>query len=483
MLKSPLIFQAEYLESPTHYSKGTLTIEETPNAIFFNFYSSILIEQNLTQTQSEILEQIPDFAFMLSDYNRMSISMARSIQITFHKQDSKVDFALEGYFKVKQILDMISRHYIILSTLENSTNFEFCSLNLKLVGFNPFGNTNMYINNEMNEKLKIISKVLPEQPIQPKVLTKEVFMNAFDEEGRLKPDFDCEKEFFNCRADDNLQYLLFDYLVQKKEEDTTTEQRIENRKARYDEYIKTKSQWQATTKIQWNFYQHLRDLVMQLEKEIQESSNLFRDSDILMQIAFNVLLTLTYFDYNHMYYNKSILHIVSAIMNIYVKAVNTDSIIFYDDSSHNLVESESIIFWAFVDLFSKHKFEDISTDTKAPRIFNLFTTVGEYFKNSRPEVLQLYRYLQCYSFLFLIPYMESFFTQALPQKDITRVFISSLCIPNFLEKFVCAILYCLADSIFKENIDTNQKFIQVFQEKLSQINVEELLAVTANIGL
>ncbi|EAY17811.1 hypothetical protein TVAG_016410 [Trichomonas vaginalis G3] len=473
----------DYYDTPTHYTKGALNIEENYGTLFLNYYSEVNVEQLVSNLRIDIQLKLPDFAAIISDFSKIKVTVKNGIILSFMKQDSEMSFSFQSYFKVKEIFHLISKYFILKASTETPTTFEFIQKDTRLISLNPFIITNDYIKEELKEKLSIARKGKSLQQGQPKTLSESEFKSLFDENNTFKPTTTFENEFYNCQMDNKVSSLVFDYIVHYNQEKSSNEQSEEPKVDKQTEYIRIKEQWQATPKLQWEKYPELRRLVNSIENDIVKHSKFFRESEFLMQVSFNVLLTLSYWNRNRAYYNELMVYILHGIIEFYVEKIEGEKIIFYDGASHSQVESESIFFHSFIDFYLKNKLDEIIADIKTPRIFQMLQDIGDFFVKEHSEVLQLYQHLQSFSLLFLVPNIETFFINSFSKDDIKRLMISSLCIPKFLEKFSAALLLYTADDLFAEKISSHDQFIEVFQQKLSKANVAEILSMAQNLKI
>ena len=313
-------------------------------------------------------------------------------------------------------------------------------------------------------------------------MSKEQYDELFEADGKIKESVKISDVFFNRNVDISRAGELWKILLNPDLAKMTREERAVKDKENLEVYEKVKKQWCLTSRKQWNNHVELRKLVALIEKDINENSKLFPvENKGAKIIAFNVLLTLSYYNWDHALYTKGLIKFLIPFLEPFVKDFNKEGtrVITHDDKEIDIVEAESSIFWCFFQFYDRNKLFDMVRPTKTPIVKKLFKDVGETLKEKYSCLLELLIQKHAFSLDFLRDDCNSLFSTCFGSVEIRQLWVSLLTHGNsedFLKVFIISLLFYLAPKFVEMNPLNSEEFVRRFNELKHDINLSILLS-------
>lgn len=476
-------------------SKGLLKMQHNNGNVSLSFFPEISVDGIKGKPQSKRIAQIPDCVFQLSDFTMIemdaddrlvvTLSGSRSHCVLYFTRDNDITHFLNyigGKVRLKNS-DCNPRVYL-LEPLDSSASI-----------VTPFLSTSLPQSNSRASKAPsrvslhriqhpdLLFKF--DQPV--KKMTAEEYHSLFDEEGRIKEDIDFPGIFYNVDVDLAVAGELWKLLLTPEDAKLPRAEREAKTKENRGKYIEIKRQWQATTPRQWMNYGELRDLVALLEKDLTENEKLFahfKRPAFVQKIAFNVLLTLSYWNWDNAAYVKDLVHFLAPFLDSFICDADSDHVTLHDGSVLTAEESEADIFWCFTTFYDHNSLCDLVRPSTKPLNKPLFIAIGYILEENFPDLLQLLNQKHAFSLDFLRDDVSSWFTTCYSGDDLRRLWVSVLSFSSSFQFFQCyivSLLYSLAQSFVEMNPLNSDEFVKRFHVLKKGVDLNLLLHNAAQI--
>ena len=476
-------------------SKGLLKMQHNNGNVSLSFFPELIVDGVKGKPQSKRIAQIPDCVFQLSDFTMIemdaedrlvvTLSGSRSHCVLYFTRDNDITHFLNyigGKVRLKNS-DCNPRVYL-LEPLDSTASI-----------VTPFSSTALPQSNSRANKApsrvslhRIQHPDLLFQFDQPvKKMTSEEYYSYFDEEGKIKDGVDFPGIFYNVDVDLAVAGELWKLLLEPDDAKLPREKRNEKTNENRSKYIEIKRQWQATTPRQWKNYGELRDLVALLEKDLNDNINLFQHFQspaFVQKIAFNVLLTLSYWNWDNAAYVKDLIHFLAPFLDSFIMDANKDSVKLHDGTIITTEESEADIFWCFTTFYDHNNLCDLVRPSTKPLNKPLFIAIGFILQDNFPDLLQLLNQKHAFSLDFLRDDVSSWFTTCYSGDDLRRLWVSVLSFSSSFQFFQCyivSLLYSLAQSFVEMNPLNSDEFVRRFHVLKKNVDLNLLLHNTAQI--
>jgi hypothetical protein len=252
-------------------------------------------------------------------------------------------------------------------------------------------------------------------------------------------------------------------------------------------YRDVKRQWRATTVRQWRNHPELRHIVSLLEQDLVDHKELFAHfarPACVQRIAFNVLLTLSLWNWDGSSYVKGLITFLSPFLDSFIKEAGRSEVIAHSGRTVEVEAAESEIFWCFAEFYDRNQLCDLVRPSRQPLLKPLFIAVGDFLAESFPDLLQLLHQKHAFSLDFLREDCSKWFTTCFDGADIRRLWISVLTFPSSIEFFQCfivSLLFSLTPSLVEMNPMNNDEFVERFHELKKKVSLNLLLQNAAGI--
>jgi hypothetical protein len=359
-------------------------------------------------------------------------------------------------------------------------------------------------------------KTPAENPVQR--MTAEEYKGLFDEEGRILDPTTIPQVFYNRDVDlevigDLWKLLLFrpDPADEKAAETDAKKQERRSNDLRNPDcvkyalktaaerhardvrnranYAKVKRQWQATTPRQWRNYHDLRALVALLETDLCDRKELFehfaeQDRPYVQRIAFNILLTLSFWNWDGALYEKGLITFLSPFLDSFIQSADCDRVIAHDGSEVPIEHAEADIFWCFAEFYDHNQLSDLVKPSKQPLLKPLFIAIGYILEANFADLLQLLYQKHAFSLDFLREDCAKWFTTCFQSSDVRRLWISILSFTSsfqFFQCFIVSLLFSLAPQFVEMNPLNSDEFVRRFHTLKKKVELNLLLINAANL--
>jgi hypothetical protein len=318
-------------------------------------------------------------------------------------------------------------------------------------------------------------------------ITAEQYFALFDENGVIINSETFPKIFFNKNIDLAVIGDLWKLLLNQDEKDmlkTRTERAIKDEENRR-KYAAVKRQWQATTTRQWHNHHELQALVQLLERDLVENQELFAHyvrPDYVQQVAFNVLLTLSIWNWDNASYVRGLVTFLAPFLDSFIKDADCEHVTAHDGSIVPVEAVEADIFWCFARFYEHHQLCDLVRPSGRPSIKPLFIAIGCILEDNFPDLLQLLYQKHAFSLDFLRDDYSKWFTTCFKSSDLRRLWISILSFTSsfqFFQCFIVSLLFSLAPAFVEMNPLNSDEFVRRFHNLKKKVELN-LLLLNAN---
>lgn len=503
--------------------QGLIKLQTQNGNIVLSFYPEI--ETNPNNPRAKRISQVPDYVFHLCDYTMLRINPNDKLSFTLESPRSIVLFIFSNEQDVIYLLRFITTHVKILQTdinpyiylflpydvYSDSSVLDNCSEKAleskkddeKIDFINENGNS-IQSNRAYFEDLitdhPFSSTILPplkphacysilktshfpdllfiddfkDSQIESHSFTNEDFEKLFDEEGKLS-----SNEFpfilYNKQIEKKLLSEVLEYLLFPSFATMTPLERKEYKKQNLESFLQCKKIWKSTSLSQWKYFTELRLLVQNIEDDLDRHESLFAAFEhpkCVQKIAFEILLTLSYWKWDTDLYVNGLVTFLLPILNSFIKDALIDFAITYKDEKVSIDEIESEIFWCFSNFYDQNNLNDSIHTEKQPILRSLFNSAGDTLNSEFPDIRSILDQKHAFSLDFMINDFRLWFTNCFQNiDDVQRLWISCLSFSDtyqFFQYFLIAIIYSLAPNISQFCVLSSKEFEVEFHKLKTQ---------------
>jgi hypothetical protein len=313
------------------------------------------------------------------------------------------------------------------------------------------------------------------------VMTAAQYRSLFDEDGRIKDLETFPGIFYNLEVDLEVVGDLWKLLLHPDDAQRTAAERHDNDVENRERYAKVKRQWQATTPRQWRNYPEFRSLVDLLESDLCDKQELFSHFDnpaCVQRIAFNILLTLSFWNWDSAAYVPGLITFLSPFLDSFVRSADCQTVTAHDGSSVPIEDAEADIFWCFTGFYEHNQLSDLVKPPKQPLLKPLFIAIGYILDDNFQDLLQLLYQKHAFSLDFLRDDCSKWFTTCFQSSDVRRLWISILSFTSsfqFFQCFIVSLLFSLAPQFVEMNPLNSDEFVRRFHNLKKKVELNLLL--------
>lgn len=468
---------------------GVLKMQHNNGNVSLSFFKELETDNSKNPRQQKRFSQIPDHVHQLSDFTK--IEMDQDDQLILILSGSRCQFKLlfEKQAGISSFFDYICQKVCLKHSDCNPRVFLIESLDSSTTSIAPFmatvlpGRGSKVTPNRIS--LAKIKESVPHVNFTPdndvKKMTAEQYRQLFDADGKIKEDAGFPSVFYNVDVDNTVSGELWKIIINKDSEKLTYEQRAEEDKKNLEIYEKIKRQWLLTSKKQWDNHTDLRQLVEALEKGIKSQTDLFKGFEHVkdvQRIAFNVLLTVSYYNWDHALFCDALIPFLMPFLQPFVKDAHDDVVITQDGKEIPVAEAESNIFWCFFKFYDNNKLYDLVKPSKTPTIKTIFTEVGKLLFDNFNPLLELLIQKHAFSLDFLRDDCNALFSTCFTPSELRRFWMSLLTYPEpfkFYEVFIISLLFFLSPNFVEMNPLNSEEFVHRFHDLKKSLNLNMLL--------
>ena len=474
--------------------KGLLKMQHNNGNVSLAFYPET-VDQSKSKSQGKKYAQIPDHVYQLSDFTMIegdpkdrlivTLSGSRSRCVLYFTRDHDITHFLKYIAGKVRLKNSDCNPQVYLLEPLDSTVSIVTPFNATLL---PQGSPHT---NKAPSRVSLQRIQHPGLEFETKApvekMTAEQYHALFDEEGRIKDMSNFPWTFYNKDIDLAVMGDLWKLLLVDDDEKRTPEERnktakereaedIENRK----KYADVKRQWQLTTRRQWQNHPDLRRVVSSLEQDLIANGELFAHFSApacVQRIAFNVLLTLSQWNWDGASYVEGLVAFLTPFLDSFIKEADCETVTRHDGTVIDIEAAEADIFWCFAKFYRNNQLSDLRPPSP-PVVKRLFIAIGFILEDNFPDLLQLLYQKHAFSLDFLTNDCAKWFTTCFQANDVRRLWISILSFTSsfqFFQCFIVSMLFSLAPSFVEMNPLNNEEFVRRFHNLKTKLDLNLLL--------
>ena len=464
--------------------KGVVKIQQNNGNMTLSFYPEL---ESITQNRAlpKRIAQIADYICQVCDFRTITLDPDDRLRLTLVGCRSRCAFKFAKDEDVTTFIGCVSRRARLKTSDCNPLVYLFEPLDSVDPGHStalPQSSTHANRAPGKESIQKVQQRGVRFESGEPvAVMTADAYRELFDAEGRVKESSGFPDVFYNKEIDFAVMGDVWKLLLTPENARKTAEERAEEDAKNRKKYEGVKRQWKITTPRQWKNDSELRGLVKSLETDLQQHKELFQDftsPGYAQRIAFNVLMTLSRWDWDGAAYAEGMVTFLLPFLNSFVKDVDAEKVTRHDGSVVDVEVAESEIFWCFVKFFIHNRLCDLVRSGSQPLVKELFISIGYLLEDNFPEMLQLLSQKHAFSLDFLSSDCSRWFTTCFSGSDIRRLWASILTFPSsfqFLQCFVISLLFSLTPSLVEMNPRTNEQFVEQFTALKAKIDLNLIL--------
>ncbi|OHT10042.1 hypothetical protein TRFO_20847 [Tritrichomonas foetus] len=451
-----------------NFQQGLLKLQEQNGNVVISFYPEI--ESPNPSIRAKRIAQIPDYVFHLCDFIMIRLNPKDKLILSLEAPRSKCQLNFTNEQDVVFFLRFVSSNVKLIHTDCNPYVYLFAPIDddyPKIFSSTVLPQTKPHANYAVFNPNNYPSLFLQAETDQ-NIFSEDDFQKLIDEEGKLSSEFPLI--LYNKNIDKSILNKIWENLVLPNFTSMTAEQQKETREENYQSYLQIKRIWKSATSRQWHYFVDLRDLVRDIENDLEKHDFLFSHfahPKCVQKVAFEILLTLSYWRWDTALYVNNLVEFLMPILNGFIKDATIDKILTFKDEEVSIDEIESQIFWCFFNFYEKNNLFDSVHPEKQPIMTTLLNNVGDIINNYFPDIRQILDQKHVFSLDFLIEDCRTWFTQSFNKDEIQKLWISCLSFPDiarFFQTFIVAIIYSLTPKIEKMCVLSTKEFESEFSK-------------------
>ena len=447
--------------------QGMLKLQEQNCNIVLSFYPEIDSPNPAIKTKR--IAQVPDHVFHLCDFTMIRVNPKDRLSITLEAPRSKCQLLLLNEQDAVYLFRFISSNVKLIQTECNPYIYLFSPLDNDLQEFSSTVLPQMkphasYAVLQRNRYPNMVFTL--DQNSQE--FTKDDFMKLFDESGKIESQ-EFPKIIFNKNINKEILGEIWEFLTIPSFTTMTSDERKLKKQENLDSFKSIKKIWKSTSSRQWKYFVELRYLVDLIEKDISNNKELFNHfehPECVQKIAFEILLSLSYWKWDNAFYVNGFVIFLMPILNGFIKDAKTDVVINFKDEEVSIDEMESSIFWCFDSFYQSNNLYESIHPEKQPILRNLMNEIGEILNQYFPDIRQILDRKHVFSLDFLLDDCRLWFTNDFGKDDIEKLWLSCLSFKDassFFKVFIVSIIYSLAPEIESYCVLSTKEFNHSFQ--------------------
>jgi hypothetical protein len=470
--------------------KGLLKMQHNSGNVSLSFYPEFVSAPATTgKPAAKRIAQIPDYVYQLSDFTMIEMDAKDRLIVTLSGSRSKCILYFTRDHDITHFLMYISGKVRLKNSDCNPCVYLLEPLDSTGSIVTPFSATSLPQSSpHANKAPSRVSLQRIQHPglvfkttTEVEVMTAEQYQQLFTPDGVIINREQFPRIFYNKNIDLRVMGDLWKLLLHPDDVEKTAADRravdVENRK----KYARIKRQWQATTTRQWQNHPELRTLVDLLETDLCAKAELFahfQNPACVQRIAFNVLLTLSYWNWDGAAYVQGLITFLSPFLDSFIKEADCDSVTAHDGTTVDIEAAEAEIFWCFAEFYEHNQLCDLVKPSRQPLLKPLFIAIGYILDDSFQDLLQLLYQKHAFSLDFLRDDCSKWFTTCFQSSDVRRLWVSILSFSSsfqFFQCFIVSLLFSLAPSFVEMNPLNSDEFIRRFHNLKKKVELNLLL--------
>ncbi|KAH0793432.1 RabGAP/TBC domain-containing protein [Histomonas meleagridis] len=499
--------------------KGLLKMQHNNGNVSLSFYPEYSPDPSRPKAQKRIA-QIPDYVHQLSDFTMIemdskdrlivTLSGSRSHCVLYFTRDNDIYHFLKYISgKVRLKNSDCNPCVYLLEPLDSTQNTKVTPFNsTSLPQSSP--HASKAPSRVSLQKIKCDGLEFTTDENITKMSAEE-YRALFDQDGRIIDKEQFPAIFYNKDIDLEVAGDLWKLLLNRGSQDSecsnvsddkcahlsdaekTYEERRKQDEDNKKKYQAVKEQWETTTIRQWRNYpksqqktENLRSLVELLEDDLVKNQNLFSHFNhpmCVQKIAFNILLTLSIYNWDNAYYTEGLITFLSPFLDSFIKDADCDHVTKHNGEVVPIIDVESEIFWCFTKFYEHNNLNDLVRSSQ-PMMKPLLIAIGYILAENFPDLLQLLNQKHAFSLDFLRNDISKWFTTCFRDSDIRRLWVSILSFSSsfqFFQCFVVSLLFSLAPNFVEINPLNGDEFVKRFHTLKTKVSLNLLLKNTEQL--
>ena len=474
--------------------KGLLKMQHNNGNVSLSFYRELQSE-NQNHKVVKRIAQIPENVYQLSDFTMIEMDSKDRLIVTLSGSRSHCVLYFTRDNDIHHFLNYISSKVRLKNSDCNPCVYLLEPLDSTATPVTPFNTTTLPISSQHANKApsRVSLQKIQHHKLsfstneEVKKMSKEEYLSLFDEEGRIKDKDSFPKVFYNKEIDMAVMADLWKLLMNPEDAQKSKAERKEMDEKNMVLYKQVKKQWQSTTPLQWKYHPDLRKLVDLLERDLEARSDLFKHfehPEYVQRIAFNVLITLSLWNWDNASYVEGMIAFLSPFLDSFIKDADYYTVITPNDEKVAIENIESEIFWCFEQFYDRNQLCDLIQPSSQSSLKPLIIAVGYILEDNFPDLLQLLYQKHAISLDFLKDDCSKWFTTCFEAADIKRLWISVLSFSSsfqFFQCFIVSLLFSLAPQFVEMNPLNSDEFIRKFHILKKKVPLTLLLQNSNNL--
>ncbi|OHS99281.1 hypothetical protein TRFO_34311 [Tritrichomonas foetus] len=469
--------------------KGLLKMQHNNGNVSLSFYPELNTESSKPKSQVKRIAQIPDNVYQLSDFTMIEMDSKDRLIVTLSGSRSHCVLYFTRDHDITHFLTYISGKVRLKSSDCNPCVYLLEPLDSTASVVTPFNATSLPQSSPHANKAP--SRVSLQRIQHPGLvfktdseivkLSEDEYKALFDEQGRIIDQSTFPSIFYNRDVDLSVAGDLWKLLLNPEDAQKSAEERHQTDVKNRELYKQVKRQWQATTPRQWENHPDLRKLVELLENDLEKNSELFAHFEkpaAVKRIAFNILLTLSSWNWDGAAYVEGLITFLSPFLDSFIKDADCQTVTTHEGQVIDIETAEADIFWCFEQFYEHNQLCDLVRPTTQPLLKPLFIAIGYILDENFPDLLQLLYQKHAFSLDFLRDDVSKWFTTCFQSADVRRLWISILSFTSsfqFFQCFIVSLLFSLAPQFVEMNPLNSDEFIRRFHNLKKKVELNLLL--------
>jgi hypothetical protein len=217
-------------------------------------------------------------------------------------------------------------------------------------------------------------------------------------------------------------------------------------------------------------------VVLSLESDLDfERFARFNDAAAVQQIAFNILLTVSFWSWDDASYSKDLFLLLIPFLESTIKTIEGETAATYRGDRLTFDELEAEVFWHFTCFYRAQAIGDFIRPSNQTTLKRLFAEVKDVLKSQLQDLLQVFGPRMAAVLDILCQDCRLWFAGWFAGAELRRLWTSIAGFSSFYDFFRCfivAILYAIAPDVDTFGDDT---FIEAFQMRKKELDLGVLL--------
>jgi hypothetical protein len=470
--------------------KGLLKMQHNSGNVSLSFYPEFTSGTSTGgKPAAKRIAQIPDYVYQLSDFTMIEMDAKDRLIVTLSGSRSKCILYFTRDHDITHFLTYIAGKVRLKNSDCNPCVYLLEPLDSTVSIVTPFNATSLPQSSpHANKAPSRVSLQRIQHPglvfkttAEVEILTPDQYRALFTPEGVIIDRSVFPTIFYNKNVDLEVMGDLWKLLLHPEDVTKSAAERRSFDAENTGKYAIFKRQWRATTTRQWQNHPELRALVDTLERDLVEKGELFDhfpDPPCVQQIAFNVLLTLSFWNWDGAAYVPGLVTFLSPFLDSFIKEADCENVTKHDGTVIGVEAAEAEIFWCFAEFYDHNQLCDLVKPSRQPLLKPLFIAIGYILEDNFPDLLQLLYQKHAFSLDFLRDDCAKWFTTCFQSSEVRRLWVSILSFSSsfqFFQCFIVSLLFSLAPSFVEMNPLNSEEFVRRFHNLKKKVDLNLLL--------